>query len=93
MLWLAQLQPLTAVQRCFKMQYVRQSPRRKSIRFWDNKLRTKGSLLHVKSLGKTRTSKEKAVTRRSYTYLYMLELYALPQLPPQTYLLTELSPS
>jgi hypothetical protein len=31
-----------AVQRRFKMQYGRQPPTRKSIQFWDNKLRTAG---------------------------------------------------
>ncbi|PNF24397.1 hypothetical protein B7P43_G09698 [Cryptotermes secundus] len=40
------------------MQYGRQPPTRKNIRFWDNKLRTTGSLLRVKSPGKTRTSEE-----------------------------------
>jgi hypothetical protein len=52
------LQSLTAVQRCFRMQYGRQPPTPKIIRFWDNKLRNTGSLLGVKSPGKTRTSKE-----------------------------------
>jgi hypothetical protein len=82
MLWLAELQPLTVVKCRFRMQYVRQPPTRKSIRFWDNKLRTISSLLHVKSPGKTQTSEEKTVTGRSY--LDMLELHVLPQLPPQT---------
>jgi hypothetical protein len=83
-LWLAELQSLTGVQHHFKMQYGHQPPTQKSIRFWDNKLRTTGSLLCVKSPGKTWTSEEKTMTGRSY--LDMLELYALPQLPPQTIL-------
>jgi hypothetical protein len=37
----------------FRMQYGRQPPTRKSIRFWDNKLRTTGSLLRVKFHGKS----------------------------------------
>jgi hypothetical protein len=57
-MWLAELQSLTAVQRCFRMQYGRQSPTQKSIRFWDNKLRATGSLLHVESPGKTWTPEE-----------------------------------
>jgi hypothetical protein len=48
-LWLAELQSLTVVQRRFRTQYGSQPPTRKSIQFWDNKLRTTGSLLHVKS--------------------------------------------
>jgi hypothetical protein len=43
-LWLAELQSLTAVQCRFRTQYGRQPPKWKSIRFWDNKLRTAGSL-------------------------------------------------
>jgi hypothetical protein len=46
-LWLAELQSRTAVQRPCRTQYGRQPPTRKSIRFWDNKLRTTGSLLRV----------------------------------------------
>jgi hypothetical protein len=57
-LWLAVLQSLTAVQGRFKMQYGRQHPTRKSIRFWNNKLRPTASLLPVKSPGKPRTSEE-----------------------------------
>jgi hypothetical protein len=57
-MWLAELQSLTAVKRRFRTQYGRQHPIRKSIRFWDNKLRTTGSVLRVKSPGKTRTSEE-----------------------------------
>jgi hypothetical protein len=57
-LWLVELQSLTDVQRRFRMQYGRQPPIRKSIQFWDNKLRTTGSLLRVKSPGKKRTSEE-----------------------------------
>jgi hypothetical protein len=53
-LWLAELQPLTAAQHCFRMQYGRQPPTWKSIRFWDDKLRSTGSLLYIKS----RTSEE-----------------------------------
>jgi hypothetical protein len=74
-LWVPELQSLTAVQRHFRTQYGRQPPIRKSIRFWDNKLRTTGSLLRVKSPGKARTSEEKTVAGCSY--LDMLELYAL----------------
>jgi hypothetical protein len=48
-LWLAELQFLMAVQHHFRMQYGCQPPTRKSIRIWDNKVRTTGSLLHVKS--------------------------------------------
>jgi hypothetical protein len=51
-LWLVELQSLTAVLRRFRMQQGRQLP----TRFWDNKLRTTGSLLRVRSPGKTRTS-------------------------------------
>jgi hypothetical protein len=40
------------------MQYRRQPSTRKNIQFWDNKLRTTGSLLRVKSPGKTRTSED-----------------------------------
>ena len=58
-LWLAELQSVTSVQRRFRNRYGRQPPTRKSIRFWDNKLRTTGSLLRVKSPGKLRTSEEK----------------------------------
>jgi hypothetical protein len=42
----------------FRMQYGCQPSIRKSIWFWGNKLRTAGSLLHVKSPGKTWTSEE-----------------------------------
>ncbi|PNF43342.1 hypothetical protein B7P43_G14460, partial [Cryptotermes secundus] len=42
----------------FRTQYGHQPPTRKRILFWDNKLRTTGSLLLVKSPGKTRTSEE-----------------------------------
>jgi hypothetical protein len=55
-LWLPELQSLMAVQRHFRMQYERQPPMWKSIQFWDNKLRTTGSLLCVP--GKTWTSEE-----------------------------------
>jgi hypothetical protein len=48
-LWLAEMQSLTAVQLCFRTQYGCQPPTQKSIRLWDNKLRTAGSLLCVKS--------------------------------------------
>jgi hypothetical protein len=58
MLWLAELQSLMPVQRHFRMQYVCQPPIRKRILFWDNKLRSTGSLLSVKFPGKTRTSEE-----------------------------------
>jgi hypothetical protein len=51
-LWLAELQSHTAVQHHFRMQYGRQPPIHKSIWFCDNKLRTMGSLLRVKSPGK-----------------------------------------
>jgi hypothetical protein len=54
-LWLAELQSLTAVQRRFRMQYGRQPPTRKSIRFWD---RTTSRLLRIKFRGKIRTSDE-----------------------------------
>jgi hypothetical protein len=65
-LWLGESQFLTAVQRRFRNQYGRPPPTWKSIWFWVNKLRTTGSLLRVKSPGKTRTSEEKTVTGRSY---------------------------
>jgi hypothetical protein len=57
-----------------------------NIWFWGNKLRTTGSLLHVKSPGKTQSSEENVnrKTMTGHSYLDMLELYALPQLPPQT---------
>jgi hypothetical protein len=58
----SRLQSHTADQHRFRTQYGCQLPTWKSIRFWDNKLRTTGSLLHVKSPGKTRTSEEN-VTR------------------------------
>lgn len=58
MLWLAELQSVTSVQRRFRTRYGRQPPTRKSIRFWDNKLRTTGSLVRIKSPGKPRTSAE-----------------------------------
>jgi hypothetical protein len=58
-LWQAQLQSLSAVQRRFRTQYGRRLAR-ESIRFWDNKLRTAVSLLHIKSPGKTRTSEGNA---------------------------------
>jgi hypothetical protein len=57
-LWLAELQSLTAVQHCFRTQYGCQSPTRKSVRLWDDKLKTTDRLLHVKSPGKTWTSEE-----------------------------------
>jgi hypothetical protein len=59
-LWLAELQFLTAVQRRFTTQYGRQPATLKSIPFWDNELRTTGSLLRVKSPRKARTSEENA---------------------------------
>jgi hypothetical protein len=58
MLWLAELRSLLAVQRHFRTQYGRQPHIRKSIRFWDKKLRITGSLLHAKSPWKTQTSEE-----------------------------------
>ncbi|PNF42395.1 hypothetical protein B7P43_G02556 [Cryptotermes secundus] len=58
LLWLAELQLLTAVQRRFRKPYGRQPPVWKSFWFWDNKLRATDSLLRVKSPGKTRTSEE-----------------------------------
>jgi hypothetical protein len=57
-LWLTELQFLTAVQRRVRKQYGRQPPTRESIRFWSNKLRSTRSLLRVKSPGKTRASEE-----------------------------------
>jgi hypothetical protein len=45
-------------QRRFKTQYGRQPPTGKIIRFWDNKLRTTGSLWGLISPGKARTSVE-----------------------------------
>jgi hypothetical protein len=57
-LWLAELQFLTAVQHRFRTQYGRQPPTHKSSWFWENKLRTTGSLFPVKSPGKTWTSEE-----------------------------------
>jgi hypothetical protein len=48
-LWLTELQSLTAVQRRLRTQYGREHPIRESIRLWDNKLRTTGSLLRAKS--------------------------------------------
>jgi hypothetical protein len=61
LLWLVELQSLTAVQRRFRTQYGSQPPTRRSIRFWDNILKTTGSLLHVKSPGETRASEEIAI--------------------------------
>jgi hypothetical protein len=46
------------VQCHFRIQHGRQPPIRKSIWLWENKLRTTGSLLHVKPPGETRTSEE-----------------------------------
>ncbi|PSN47258.1 hypothetical protein C0J52_16522, partial [Blattella germanica] len=43
----------------FRTRFGCHPPTRKSIRFWDNKLRTTGSLLRVKSPEKPRTSDEK----------------------------------
>jgi hypothetical protein len=57
MVWLAELQSLTAVQHHFRTQFGRQPPTWKNIWFWDNKLRATGSLLHVKSW-KKQTSEE-----------------------------------
>jgi hypothetical protein len=54
----SELRSLTAVQRRFRTQYGRQFTIRKRIRFWDNTLRSTGSLLRVKSPGKPRTSEE-----------------------------------
>jgi hypothetical protein len=45
-LWLAELQSLMAIEHHFRTQYGCQPLTWKSIRFWDNKLRTTGSLLH-----------------------------------------------
>jgi hypothetical protein len=59
-LWLAEFQSVMAVQRRFRMQYGRQPPTRKNIRFQDNKLRTTCSFLHVKLPGQIRTSEENA---------------------------------
>ncbi|PNF19368.1 hypothetical protein B7P43_G06344 [Cryptotermes secundus] len=61
LLWLAELQFLTAAQCRFGTQYGRQPPTRKSIRFWENKLRTTGSLLLIKSPGKIQTSEENVI--------------------------------
>ncbi|PSN44276.1 hypothetical protein C0J52_19636 [Blattella germanica] len=58
-LWLAELQSVTSVQLRFRTRYGCHPPTRKSIRLWDNKLRTTGNLLRVKSSGKPRTSDEK----------------------------------
>jgi hypothetical protein len=57
-LWLAELQSFMAVQRHFRTQYGRHPPTRKNFWFWDNKLKTTGSLLCVKSPGKTLISEE-----------------------------------
>jgi hypothetical protein len=57
-LWPAELQSFMAVQRRFRPKYGREPPTRRSIRFWDDKLRTTGSLLRVTSPGKTRTSED-----------------------------------
>jgi hypothetical protein len=57
-LWIAELQYLTAVQRRFRTQYGRHPPIQKIIRFWYNILRATGSLLRVKFHRKTRTSEE-----------------------------------
>jgi hypothetical protein len=58
LLWVAELQFLTAVQRRFRTQYGRQHPIRKSIQFSGKKLRTTDSPLRVKSFGKTQTCEE-----------------------------------
>jgi hypothetical protein len=59
----------SAVHRPFRTHYGRQPPTRKSIRFWDKKLRTRGSLLRVKSPGKTRTSEENVSRTRKAVQL------------------------
>jgi hypothetical protein len=58
-LWLAELQSFTAIQRRFRRQYGRQPPTRKSIRFWNNKLKTTSSLFRVKYLKKMSTALER----------------------------------
>jgi hypothetical protein len=64
---LAELQSLTSVQCHFRTQYGRQPPTHKSIQFWDKKLRTIGSLLHVKSPEKTQTSEENVSRIREHS--------------------------
>jgi hypothetical protein len=59
-LWLAELQSVTAVQRRSRAQYGRQPPIRKSIRFWNNKVRTTDSRVRVIFPGTARTSEENA---------------------------------
>jgi hypothetical protein len=66
-LWLAELQNLSAVQRRFRTQYRCQPPTWKSFRLWDNKLRSTGSQFRIKSPGQTGTSEEKTMTGRSYS--------------------------
>jgi hypothetical protein len=63
-LWLAELQSLTGVQRHFRTQYERQPLTRKRILFWDSKLRTASSVLSLKSPGKLRASEENVNRKR-----------------------------
>jgi hypothetical protein len=66
MLWLAELQSHTAVQRHFRMQYGLQPLIWKSVWFWDNKVRTTGSLLRVKSPGNHGPLKKMSITLERY---------------------------
>jgi hypothetical protein len=89
-LWLANLHFLTVVQRRFRRHNGRQPPTRKSIRFWDNKLRSTGSLFRVKSPGRTRTSEKMSFARLWPDFrvwrCWSCTSYALLRLPPQTIL-------
>jgi hypothetical protein len=57
-LWLAESKSMTAVQCHFRTEYRYESPAHISIWFWDNKLRTKGSLLCEKAPAKPGTTEK-----------------------------------
>jgi hypothetical protein len=64
---LAELWFLTTVQCHFRTQYGHQPPTRKTIRFWDSKLRTTGSLLHAKSPGKNGPLKKMSIALQRHS--------------------------
>lgn len=57
---LAELKPVTAVQRRFGIKYIRELLARKNIRFWNNKLKLPGFLLLDRTPGEPRPSEEDA---------------------------------
>jgi hypothetical protein len=89
MLWLADLQSLTAVHHRFRTQYGSQPPIRKSIRFWDKKLKTTGSLLRVKSPGRHGPLKKMSVALKKHSSevranQFVLLAYSYVQIPCST---------